>query len=123
QVIEHLWDQIGFLAECARVLRPSGTLLLTTPNRITFSPGQDRPINPYHTRELNPDELAELLVGAGFAVEFLGGLHHGPRLLELDAAYGGSLIKAQLDVVMGHLPGEASWPDQLLADVDSLRAN
>ncbi|HEV3356607.1 MAG TPA: class I SAM-dependent methyltransferase [Pseudonocardiaceae bacterium] len=123
QVIEHLWDQVGFLSECARVLRPGGTLLLTTPNRITFSPGQDRPINPYHTRELNPDELRELLTEAGFAVEFLGGLHHGSRLRELDAAYGGSLIQAQLDVVMGHLPGEAAWPQRLLDDVDSLRAN
>lgn len=122
QVLEHLWDQAGFLADCFRVLRPGGTLLLTTPNRITFSPGLDRPINPYHTRELNPDELAELLIEAGFALDFLGGLHHGPRLRELDAAYGGSLIQAQLDVVMGHLPGEASWPAPLLADVESLRA-
>ena len=123
QVLEHLWDQAGFLAECRRALKPGGTLLLTTPNRITFSPGQDRPINPYHTRELDPGELRELLVEAGFTVEFLGGLHHGPRLRELDAAYGGSLIQAQLDVVMGHLPGEATWPEKLLADVDSLRAN
>ena len=122
QVLEHLWDQAGFLADCFRVLRPGGTLLLTTPNRITFSPGLDRPINPYHTRELNPDELAELLTEAGFALDFLGGLHHGPRLRKLDAAYGGSLIQAQLDVVMGHLPGEASWPAPLLADVESLRA-
>ena len=41
QVIEHLWDQEGFLAECRRVLRPGGRLLLTTPNRLTFSPGRD----------------------------------------------------------------------------------
>jgi SAM-dependent methyltransferase len=123
QVLEHLWDQAGFLAECRRALAPGGTLLLTTPNRITFSPGQDRPINPYHTRELDQDELRELLVETGFTVEFLGGLHHGPRLRELDAAYGGSLIQAQLDVVMGHLPGEAVWPDRLLKDVDSLRAS
>ncbi|HEX3783085.1 MAG TPA: methyltransferase domain-containing protein [Pseudonocardiaceae bacterium] len=122
QVLEHLWDQAGFLAECRRVLRPGGSLLLTTPNRITFSPGQDTPTNPFHTRELNPDELAELLTEAGFTIEFLGGLHHGPRLAELDRAYGGSLIKAQLDVVLGYLPGEASWPAKLLADVDSLRA-
>jgi len=122
QVLEHLWDQAGFLAECFRVLRPGGGLLLTTPNRITFSPGQDTPTNPFHTRELNPAELAALLAEAGFAVEFLGGLHHGPRVLELDRAYGGSLIKAQLDVVLGYLPGEASWPVKLLTDVDSLRA-
>lgn len=122
QVIEHLWDQEGFLAECFRVLRPGGTLLVTTPNRLTFSPGQDVPLNPYHTRELAPAELAELVRGAGFAVSLLGGLHHGPRLRALDAAHGGSLVDAQVRVVLGHLPGEAAWPAGLLADVDSVRA-
>jgi SAM-dependent methyltransferase len=122
QVIEHLWDQDGFLAECHRVLRPGGTLLITTPNRITFSPGQDTPLNPFHTRELCAAELADLLRGAGFTVEFLGGLHHGPRLRDLDAAYGGSLIDAQVAVVLGHLPGEAVWPPGLLADVASVRS-
>jgi SAM-dependent methyltransferase len=121
QVVEHLWDQDAFLAECFRVLRPGGTLLITTPNRLTFSPGQDTPLNPFHTRELAADELAELLRGAGFAVEHLGGLHHGPRLRELDAAHGGSLIDAQVDVVMGHLPGAAQWPSDLLAEVASVR--
>ncbi len=38
QVIEHLWDQAAFIAECRRVLRPGGELLISTPNRITFSP-------------------------------------------------------------------------------------
>ena len=66
QVIEHLWDQAQFVAECARVLRPSGLLMMSTPNRITFSPGRDTPINPFHTRELNAGELTELLVDGGF---------------------------------------------------------
>ncbi len=66
QVIEHLWDQGQFVAECARVLRPSGLLMVSTPNRITFSPGRDTPVNPFHTRELNAAELTELLVGGGF---------------------------------------------------------
>jgi len=30
--IEHLENQMGFVRECARVLRPGGTLVLTTPN-------------------------------------------------------------------------------------------
>ena len=37
QVIEHLWDQAAFIAECRRVLRPGGRLLISTPNRITLS--------------------------------------------------------------------------------------
>jgi len=32
--IEHLEDQMGFLRNCARVLRPGGTLVLTTPNMM-----------------------------------------------------------------------------------------
>jgi SAM-dependent methyltransferase len=123
QVIEHLWDQEAFLAECRRVLRPGGTLLLTTPNRLTFSPGQDTPLNPFHTRELAADELADLVRAADFDVDFLGGLHHGPRLRALDAAHGGSLIDAQVGVVLGHLPGEATWPADLLADVAAVRAD
>ena len=122
QVLEHLWDQEGFLGECRRVLRPGGLLLVTTPNRLTFSPGRDTPLNPFHTRELAPDELAGLLRAAGFDVDFLGGLHHGPRLRALDAAHGGSLIDAQAGVVLGHLPGQATWPAALLADVAAVRA-
>lgn len=78
QVIEHLWDQAQFVAECARVLRPSGLLMVSTPNRITFSPGRDTPINPFHTRELNADELTGLLVDAGFGSVSLSGVFTAP---------------------------------------------
>ncbi|MFT7840079.1 class I SAM-dependent methyltransferase [Saccharothrix sp. BKS2] len=118
QVIEHLWDQEGFLAECARVLRPGGRLLVTTPNRITFSPGRDTPLNPFHTRELAPAELRDLLVGAGLEVELLAGLRHGPALRALDRAFGGSIIDAQVAVVLGG----GGWPADLLAAVASVRA-
>ena len=53
---------------------------MSTPNRITFSPGRDTPINPFHTRELNAAELTELLTDNGFAVEAMLGVFHGPRL-------------------------------------------
>ena len=104
QVIEHLWDQAQFLRECHRVLVPGGELLVSTPNRITFSPGRDTPLNPFHTRELNAAELTELLVEAGFRVELMTGVHHGPALRALDAKHGGSLA------------GEP-WPADLTADV------
>jgi SAM-dependent methyltransferase len=116
QVIEHLWDQTQFVVECARVLRPSGLLMMSTPNRITFSPGRDTPVNPFHTRELNAGELAELLVGGGFSDVSISGLFHGPRLREMDARHGGSIIDAQIARAMAADPW-APWPPDLAADV------
>ena len=113
QVIEHLWDQARFVSECARVLRPSGLLMVSTPNRITFSPDRETPINPFHTRELNADELTQLLVEAGFASVSLSGVFHGPRLAEMDARHGGSIIDAQI----ARAVADAPWPAELLADV------
>jgi len=116
QVIEHLWDQGQFVTDCARVLRPGGVLLMSTPNRITFSPGLDTPLNPFHTRELNGAELTELLTDNGFEVESMLGVFHGSRLLELDARHGGSIIGAQIDRAVANAP----WPAALLADVASI---
>jgi SAM-dependent methyltransferase len=113
QVIEHLWDQAQFVSECARVLRPSGLLMVSTPNRITFSPGRDTPINPFHTRELNACELTQLLVDAGFSEVSISGLFHGPRLQEMDARHGGSMIDAQIALAVADAP----WPSELIADV------
>lgn len=119
QVIEHLWDQGQFVAECARVLRPSGTLLMSTPNRITFSPGRDTPLNPFHTRELDAAELTDLLTAAGFEVQAMLGVHHGAGLRALDARHGGSIIDAQITRALAGAP----WPADLLADVESVRTD
>lgn len=116
QVIEHLWHQARFVAECARVLRSSGLLMVSTPNRITFSPGRDTPINPFHTRELNADELTRLLVDGGFVSVSMSGVFHGPRLVEMDARHGGSIIDAQI----ARAVADAPWPPELLADVASV---
>lgn len=116
QVIEHLWDQAQFLRECHRVLTPGGELLISTPNRITFSPGRDTPLNPFHTRELNAAELTELLEEAGFRVDLMTGVHHGPTLRALDAKHGGSFIDAQIERALAGEP----WPDDLTADVASV---
>ncbi|MBJ8343454.1 bifunctional 2-polyprenyl-6-hydroxyphenol methylase/3-demethylubiquinol 3-O-methyltransferase UbiG [Antrihabitans sp. YC2-6] len=113
QVIEHLWDQPQFIRECVRVLRPGGELLISTPNRITFSPGRDTPLNPFHTRELNATELTELLVDAGFEVESMNGVHHGAPLRALDAKHGGSFIDAQIERALAGEP----WPEDLTAEV------
>lgn len=117
QVIEHLWDQPAFITECLRVLRPGGRLLISTPNRITFSPGRDTPLNPFHTRELSGAELTDLLVAGGFSVSSMLGVYHGARLRDLDRAWGGSIIDAQIERALAGEP----WPSALTDDVASIR--
>jgi SAM-dependent methyltransferase len=114
QVIEHVWNHPEFVRECLRVLRPGGLLLVTTPNRLTFSPGLDEPVNPFHTKEFTADELVELLTRCGFDIESVLGLHANERLRALDAAHGGSFVDAQLACA----PDE--WPEALRADVVSV---
>jgi SAM-dependent methyltransferase len=92
QVLEHLWDQPGFVAECARVLRPSSTLVIATPNRLTFSPSGSV-LNPFHTRELSAAELIELL-SPSFIGTRMYGVRHGKRLARFERRHG-SLVAAQ----------------------------
>lgn len=74
QNIEHLFadDVVGFLLECARVLRPGGHLVIDSPHReianlLTWSMNE-------HTIELTPDEASELARLAGFDVTSLRGV-------------------------------------------------
>jgi SAM-dependent methyltransferase len=115
QTIEHLHDQPGFVAECARALRPSGTLVLTTPNRLTFSPGRETPANPFHTRELTGGELTSLLHPA-FEVARLLGVRPGRRIQRWERRHG-PLVDAQL------ASSPDGWPARLRAFVRSLRAD
>jgi SAM-dependent methyltransferase len=56
EVIEHLEDPFPALDELARVLAPDGVLLISSPNRGVYPPG-----NPHHHHEFQPQELeAEL---------------------------------------------------------------
>ena len=82
QVIEHLWDLRGFLREVRRI---ADWTCLSTPNRLTFSPGLARgakPTNPFHVEEFDADQLRALLDAAGFSEVAIHGVHHGPRLAD-----------------------------------------
>jgi SAM-dependent methyltransferase len=116
QVIEHVWNHAEFVGECRRVLRPDGRLLVTTPNRLTFSPGLDEPVNPFHTKEFTAHELVDLLTRGRFEIERVYGLHAGARLAALDEVHGGSFVAAQL------AGSPDAWPAPLRLDVESVTA-
>lgn len=78
ELVEHLPDPRPGLAEFHRVLRPGGTLILTTPNRRRLAnlvDGSERPYSPDHLSELSYDEARALIAGSGFALEWVTGLH------------------------------------------------
>jgi SAM-dependent methyltransferase len=60
ETIEHFAEQGRFLDEIRRVLRPSGHLIISTPDRDNYSPAES-PANPYHVKELTAAEFDTLL--------------------------------------------------------------
>ncbi len=60
ETLEHLRAQDELLAEFKRVLKPDGCLILSSPNKATYSDQLDTN-NEYHLKELYKDELETLL--------------------------------------------------------------
>jgi len=115
QTVEHLWDVDQFLSECLRVLRRDGTLVVSTPNRLTFSPGlalEDKPANPFHHREFSARDLLDLM-SAHAATGDVTGLRHGDVITSWEAQHG-SIVEAQLAKPQG------SWDPDLVRLVSSL---
>lgn len=98
QVIEHLHDIPSYLASLRRVTRPGGEVWIATPNRLTFTPEGDVPVNPFHVREFAADELHDELTAAGFVVDRLLGVHHGARLQAEEARLGRRFVDAIVEV-------------------------
>lgn len=88
EVIEHVSDPERFLEECARVLRPGGKLLLSTPNRFSMEAaihllkyvfkGQVWYAgDPTHLWIFTPGQIARMIRKAGFKITFREAIHFG----------------------------------------------
>ena len=78
EVLEHLTEPAAFLQQARRVLRPSGHLLVSTPNRRYYS-GERRYVNPFHTREYDASEFDSLL-GGFFPERVIFTQNHAPAI-------------------------------------------
>jgi ubiquinone/menaquinone biosynthesis C-methylase UbiE len=60
EALEHVREHDELIGGAARVLRPDGLLVLSTPDRDTYNAQIVEP-NPFHMRELSRSELLDLL--------------------------------------------------------------
>jgi len=104
QVIEHLEDPSPYLAAMARLVRPNGTVLITTPNLLTSDQ-----VNPFHVREYESEELKQV-IGLHFDdVEMRGVGMTAPVRAYHDARLARIHSIMRLDVLNLHQRLPRSW--------------
>ena len=117
EAIEHVTEPELVLNELARILRPDGLLLVSTPNRDVYTPG-----NPFHLRELTPNEL-EAELGKRFRSVALRRQHSwvASGIFDDEAfkvADHDSIDGAELHKACDNQPGEETYTIGLASDGD-----
>jgi ubiquinone/menaquinone biosynthesis C-methylase UbiE len=103
ETIEHTTSYRKMLAEFARVLKPSGKLILSTPNAAITSP--DGVIgNPFHTQEFRLEELKQLLKEVFPSIEVYGQRNKRYDIRSFKNAAGGLTEKLFLAFGINKLP-------------------
>jgi SAM-dependent methyltransferase len=117
EVIEHVEDTDAVLDELARVNAPGGLLLISSPNRERYVPG-----NPHHRHEFHPDELRTALRSRLAQVRlFRQSDWLASAILEDDvfAGSGGApMANVEVRKLVGHEPGAETYTLALASDGD-----
>ena len=95
ETIEHVGQHERVLAEFKRVLRPEGTLVLSSPEKSEYSDARQQ-VNPFHVKELYADEFRQL-VASQFRHIAVGGQRVAFGSAILMEGDGGPLVGYQWD--------------------------
>ncbi len=101
QVIEHIKDDVTYLKEIHRILKPGGKALISTPNiKMTLSR------NPWHIREYTASELTDLCATIFNGVE-MKGISGNDKVMEYheqNRASVNKIMKFDIFNLQHHLP-------------------
>jgi 2-polyprenyl-3-methyl-5-hydroxy-6-metoxy-1,4-benzoquinol methylase len=100
QTIEHVPDPEAVLTHFRSMLRPGGSVYVSTPNLLTLAPpGAQKSDNPWHLREYRAEEFRALCAAVFGEVELYGVFHaRALRAHELALRAGWDRVHAALGI-------------------------